>query len=155
MLQDKIDKIQKYFKSMELTNGTFIVSVKYEPKWGVFPSEDGKIKVTPSEEIDDEWFYYAKSAEKTIDDVFDLINETIDSNLAAAEKYKLLIDKFDELKKMFAEEDLDRLKTLKFVLGKVKKVKKTKKSNETTEVKTDETNDGNNDCENDVIEDAQ
>lgn len=154
MLQDKINKISKYFKSMELTNGTFIVSVRYEPKWGVFPSEDGEIKVTPSEEVADEWFYYAKASEKTIDDVFDLIDETIDSNLAAAEKYKLLIDKFEELKKMFAEEDLDRLKTLKFVLGKPKKVKKPKKTVEQVIETVKEADNGNNKCENDMIEDA-
>lgn len=154
MLQKRIDKISKYFKSMELTNGTFIVSVIYEPKWGVFPSEDEKIKVTPSDDVADEWFYYAKSSEKSIDEVFDLIDETIDSNLAAAEKYKLLIEKFDELKKMFAEEDLDRLKTLRFVLNKPKKQRGRKKS-EDIKTKDDEIVDvENNQSENDMTENA-
>lgn len=155
MLQDKINKIDKYFKGMELTNGTFIVNVKYEPKWGVYPSDDDTIKVTPSEEKADEWFYYAKASERTIDDIFELIEATVDSNLAAIEKYKLLMEKFDELKELFSKEELERLKTLKFTLGKKKKGRKPKKKEIKEPIVEDKTNvDGNNVEENEVEENA-
>ncbi len=124
MLQKRIDKISKYFKSIELTNNTLIIKVMYEHKWGVFPSEDGKIKVAKSEDSDDVWFYYGKADEVSVDDIFDLIDNTIEMNLSAAAKLELLTKKFDELKELFATESLDRLQTLKFVISNRKKNKK-------------------------------
>ena len=45
MVFDRIDKIKDYFRGIELINGVRIVNIMYPPKWGVFPSDDEKIKM--------------------------------------------------------------------------------------------------------------
>lgn len=131
MLQEKIDKISKYFKSLEINNGILILKVQFPSKWGVFPSDDEKIKVAKSEETPNEWFYYGDYGVISFDEIVDFVQNTINVNLSAEEKLKLLNEKFDELKTIFANESLDNLKNLKFVFGKRKKIKKEDAENKT------------------------
>lgn len=133
MLQERINKISQYFRSMEMTNGIIIIKVQYNNKWGVYPSDDNKIKVAKSEDTPNEWFYYGNFSEVTIDDIFDLIENTIEMNLSAAAKLELLNNKFEELKNLFATESLERLSTLKFVLSNKKSYRKNKKTATTDE----------------------
>ena len=58
MLQDKINEIKPYFKSLESYNDALIVRVQFPPKWAVFSSDDGLIKPAPSENAAHEFFYY-------------------------------------------------------------------------------------------------
>lgn len=138
MLQERINKISQYFRSMEMTNGVLIVKVQYDNKWGVYPSDDNKIKVAKSEDNPNEWFYYGNYNEITIDDVFDLIENTIEMNISAAAKLELLNSKFEELKNLFASESLEKLETLKFVLSNKKNRRKSKKTSTTEESNTEE-----------------
>lgn len=133
MLQERINKISQYFRSMEMTNGIIIIKVQYNNKWGVYPSDDNKIKVAKSEDTPNEWFYYGNFNDITVDDVFDLIENTIEMNLSAAAKLELLNSKFEELKNLFATESLERLSTLKFVLSNKKSYRKNKKTVTTDE----------------------
>lgn len=133
MLQERINKISQYFRSMEMTNGIIIIKVQYNNKWGVYPSDDNKIKVAKSEDTPNEWFYYGNFNDITVDDIFDLIENTIEMNLSAAAKLELLNSKFEELKNLFATESLERLSTLKFVLSNKKSYRKNKKTVNTDE----------------------
>lgn len=133
MLQERINKISQYFRSMEMTNGIIIIKVQYNNKWGVYPSDDNKIKVAKSEDTQNEWFYYGNFNDVTVDDIFDLIENTIEMNLSAAAKLELLNNKFEELKNLFATESLERLSTLKFVLSNKKNYRKNKKTATTDE----------------------
>lgn len=133
MLQERINKISQYFRSMEMTNGIIIIKVQYNNKWGVYPSDDNKIKVAKSEDTPNEWFYYGNFNDITVDDIFDLIENTIEMNLSAAAKLELLNSKFEELKNLFATESLERLSTLKFVLSNKKSYRKSKKTVTTDE----------------------
>lgn len=133
MLQERINKISQYFRSMEMTNGIIIIKVQYNNKWGVYPSDDNKIKVAKSEDTPNEWFYYGNFNDITVDDIFDLIENTIEMNLSAAAKLELLNNKFEELKNLFATESLERLSTLKFVLSNKKSYRKNKKTATTDE----------------------
>lgn len=133
MLQERINKISQYFRSMEMTNGIIIIKVQYNNKWGVYPSDDNKIKVAKSEDTPNEWFYYGNFNDITVDDIFDLIENTIEMNLSAAAKLELLNSKFEELKNLFATESLERLSTLKFVLSNKKSYRKNKKTVTTDE----------------------
>ena len=83
MLQDRINKIKEYFRGMEITNNTYIIKVAYKDKWGVFPSEDNNIKVCKSEDAINEFFYYANYTTVNIEDIFNLIEETIEMNISA------------------------------------------------------------------------
>lgn len=148
MLQDRINKITEYFRGMEIANNVLIVRVEYKSKWGVFPSEDENIKVCKSEEIPNEYFYYGDYSYVSIDEIFDLIEETIEMNISAEMKVNLLTEKIEELKVMFTNEPLEKLRTLCFVFNEDKiqpkkknnrKPKKAKKEEEITETVSNET----------------
>ena len=117
MLQENIKKIEEYFKSIEINEGVLIVRVNFKDKWGVYPSKDGKIKVVNSKNNKNEWMYYGQYSDVTIDEMFNLIDETIKMNVEAGLKIDLLSSKFDELKQLFSTESLDKLKTLTFVFN--------------------------------------
>ena len=113
-LQERIKKNEVYFRGMEIVNNTAIIKVLYGEKWGAYPSPDEKIKVAKSEEVPNEWFYYSDYTYTVIDEIFDLIEETVDMNLSAIERLGLFNQKMEELKELFANEPLPKLKTLTF-----------------------------------------
>ena len=129
MLHKRIDKIATYFQGMEITNGVLIIKVIFEEKCGTFPSENERVKVAPSQEVANEWYYYADYSVVPMDEVFDLIEETIEMNRSAAAKLELLSTKFEELKILFSKEPLERLLTLEFTMKDVAPKKPTKKKN--------------------------
>lgn len=140
-LQERIKKNEVYFRGMEIVNNTAIIKVLYGEKWGAYPSTDEKIKVAKSEEVPNEWFYYSDYTYTVIDEIFDLIEETIDMNLSAIERLELFNQKMEELKELFANEPLSKLKTLTFHFEEEKSKRnnrKKKKSKE--EIPTEEIN---------------
>lgn len=135
MLQDRINKIADYFKSMEIANNILVIKVLYKNRWGVFNSEDDKIKVCKSEEIQNEYFYYADYMTVSIDKIFDLIEETIEMNISTEKKVNLLAEKVEELKELFSNESLEKLETLFFDFKEIKKEKQKRRKNIKKDVK--------------------
>lgn len=125
-IQERINNISDYFRGMEIQNGFYIVRVQYGNRWGAYSRQDEKIKATRSEEVADEWFYYAETEDVEFDDIFDLIDETIKMNQSALAKVELLKAKIEELKVLFEDTPLEELETLKFTLTAPKKTKKRK-----------------------------
>lgn len=137
-LNERIKKNEKYFKGMEIIANTVIIKVQYGDKWGAYPSSDETIKIAKSEENVNEWYYYGDYTFSIIDEIFDLIEETIEMNLAAIERLDLFNQKMEELKDLFANESLPRLKTLTFVLQDINKPKyKKRKKKEIEDDKID------------------
>lgn len=139
-LQDRIKKNEGYFKSIEIHNGYLTMIVNFKPKWGVFPSPDEKIKVGNSPSgIKDEWVYYGKYDEVTVDEIFDLVEQTIDVNLEAALKIELMKEKIEELKKLFAETPYSKLQTLSFniedITNDIRYKNKSRKANKRSKIK--------------------
>lgn len=133
-IKERIEKIQQYFIGMEMKGGLYIVQIQYPPKWGAYPNANETIKVAASETDVDTYFYYADFNTIDLNDVFDLIESTIKNNIEASEKLELLEQKFNELKTLFADESLERLKTLEFVLKTPKKKSKAKVKKQTKKV---------------------
>lgn len=117
-IQESINEIQKYFKGIEIKENLMLLRVEFPERWKAYPSNDGKIKVAKSETLINEWYYYGEKEEVTIDDMMLLLQKTIEINESVFKKIKLLQEKIEELKKLFQDEDYDRLKTLKFALSK-------------------------------------
>ena len=117
MLQDRLNKIKDYFQRIEQFDGKWVICVKYKPKWGAYPSEGGKINAVPDENIPDVWWYYGKDDKVDIDSIFDLIDETIQTNLDAIRKVELFKLKAEELKRIFSDDSISfkKLQTLRFV----------------------------------------
>jgi hypothetical protein len=116
-MNDSINKIKDYFVSMEMYEGRWVISVKYQPKWGAYSSEDGRISVVEDDNHADVWWYCAKDDDVTVDDIIELICETVQTNLEAIKKVELFKLKASELKQLFSDEkiSLSKLQTLKFV----------------------------------------
>lgn len=138
MLQKRIERIAEYFGGIEMSGGLFIVKVHFKNGWSAYGSQDGeRIKVAKSEQEPNVWFYYGDSS-VDLNQIFDLIEETIEMNESVRKKIELLKVKVDELKTIFNEEPLSRLETLYFSFAEEKKTKKKNKRKVTT--KTEEEN---------------
>lgn len=134
--------MKPYFRGIEMYNDGLIVKTVFPERWKVYGSEDTRIKVAPSENNAGEYFFYANSNETTYDEMFDLIEEVIKVNEETALKLKLLKDKIEEMKVLFADNDYSKLVTLKFVMEEEKpKAKKggRKKTKEAPEKPTEAT----------------
>ena len=136
MLQDRIMKNAQYFKGIEMLGDYPILKVHFPSKWGVYPSKDGEIKVARSNESSDEWYYYTVNKNITLEDMFDLLEDTVHMNLSAIAKIELLKIKIEELKKIFSEEPLERLERMYFTIQDEpqKKAKRKYKKKEKTSV---------------------
>jgi hypothetical protein len=132
-LQERMNDMKPYFRGIEMYNEALMVKVMYPRNWKAYPSSDGRIKVTPSDD-GALTYYYADSKDTSYEDMFDLVEETIKANNDIVLKLKLLKDKVNELKELFSELSYDELTTLRFVTNKSKsdkaKRKYTKKKKE-------------------------
>lgn len=124
-LQDRMNSVKPYFRGIEMYNEAIMVKVVYPKSWKAYPSDDGKIKVTLSDD-GTMTYYYADSNESTYDEIFDLIEQTVKTNQEVILKINLLKDKVLELKEIFQNKSYEELTTLKFVTDDVKS-KKTKR----------------------------
>lgn len=134
-LIDRINKIKNYFKGIEYQNGLLIIKVMFPDKLIPQGSADGLIKVTKSEGL---WYYYAQADLISEDTLFDLIDATIKVYDDAKEKVALLKQKVDELRDIFATNDLETLLGLQFVLPKIEKKEDKPKRKYTRHKKNDE-----------------
>lgn len=146
-----MNAMRPYFRGVEMYNEALMVKVVFPNNWKAYPSDDGKIKVAPSDTDPNLTFYYADSNESTYEEMFDLIEQTIKANQDIGLKLKLLRDKVEELKELFSNLSYDELLTLKFVTEKVKtekpKRKYTRKKKE--EIQVEENNNEENVVNND------
>lgn len=113
-LQDRMTSMKPYFKGVEMYNEALIVKVVFPNNWKAYDSQDGKIKVTPSDSNPNESYYYANSEEASYNDIFDLIEETIKANQDIILKLELLKKKIEELKEVFSSHSYDELCSLSF-----------------------------------------
>ena len=125
-LQERMNDMKPYFRGIEMYNEAIMVKVVFPNNWSAYPSNDGRVKVTPSDD-GTMTYYYADSNEATYEDIFDLIEETIKANQDVLLKLQLLKEKVEELKETFSRLTYEELKTLKFVTESVKKPKGRKK----------------------------
>ena len=126
-LQERMNDMKPYFRGIEMYNEAIMVKVAYPNKWKAYPSEDGRIKITPSDSDPNLTYYYADSKDTTYEEMFDLVEQTIKANQDIVLKLKLLRDKVEELKELFQNTPYDDLLNLQFVMGKKPKRKYVKK----------------------------
>jgi hypothetical protein len=125
-LQDRMNDMKPYFRGIEMYNEALMVKVVFPNNWKAYPSNDNRIKVTPSDD-GRMTYYYADSKDTTYDEMFDLIEETIKANNDIVLKLKLLKEKVEELKELFSRLPYEELQTLKFVTESFEKDKPKRK----------------------------
>lgn len=132
----ELDFLKDYFVSMNKEKGVLYISLRFNEKWQIFDSNsenegdfsDENIKVTKHEKEKNLVFFYTNS-EDNLPKLFKHIRSVIVYNLELEERLKLLDLKMRELKDIFNETDLSKLKRLDFCFKNNKKVK-TKKDDD-------------------------
>lgn len=128
-LQERMEAMRPYFRGIEMYNEAIMVKVVFPENWKCYPSDDGRIKVTPSEDPSNPnlTYYYADSKDTSYDDIFDLIEGTMKANQEIVLKLELLRTKVEELKELFSSMPYDKLQSLEFTFKEKKKRGRKKK----------------------------
>ena len=71
-----MNDMRAYFRGIEMYNEAIMVKVAYPNKWKAYPSDDGRIKVTPSETDPNVTYYYADSKDTTYEEMFETLDNT-------------------------------------------------------------------------------
>lgn len=113
-LQDIMVKLAEYSVGCRIMDGYFLINITYKDNWNVIPPENDKIEFAQKNGVS---YYMAMINEVSFDEVFNSIKETIDYNIDLQKKVNLFKDKVDELQEIFAKEDLETLRTIRFIYG--------------------------------------
>lgn len=143
-MQDRINKLNPYFKEMQVNaaNGIIYITIQFPKGWGCSELTEHDFNVKTAQDKDTGLFYFFTEINCGFDKIFDAIEYNIKFNEEAQIKVDLLRDKIDELTLIFEKEDIDTLKTLEFKYKKKTKghkVKKNKIVKDTTPVSHEET----------------
>lgn len=138
-IQDRLIKLAPYNPGFNLYGGQIIIHVTYKPNWRVLESYDEAVKIARDDNNQYQYFYYA-STETDFNRIFDVIDTTVKFNNEAELKRELLIQKVNELQKLFEVEDLETLQTLEFKVKKKKARAKKEKIAEDKQIEAEETN---------------
>jgi len=97
-LQERMNDMKPYFRGIEMYNEALMVKVVYPNNWRAYPSDDGRIKVTPSDDKSSNvTYYYADSKDTTYEEMFDLVEQTIKANQDIVLNLNLLMDNVEEV----------------------------------------------------------
>lgn len=138
-IQDRLLKLAPYNPGFNLFSGQIIIHVTYKPNWRVLDSYDEAVKIARDDNNQFQYYYYA-STETDFNRIFDVIDTTVKFNNEAELKRQLLVQKVNELQKLFESEDLEVLQTLEFKIKKKKVRTKKEKIVVDKEIETEETN---------------
>lgn len=138
-IQDRLLKLAPYNPGFNLFSGQIIIHVTYKPNWRVLDSYDESVKIARDDNNQFQYYYYA-STETDFNRIFDVIDTTVKFNNEAELKRQLLVQKVNELQKLFESEDLEVLQTLEFKIKKKKVRAKKEKVVEDKQIETEETN---------------
>lgn len=127
-MQNRINKIGEYFKTFNISDNIAYISITLPSKWQLpdinILEESFKVKVAPD---DNGIIYFFTDVSNGIDTLFESVEFTISFNKDLEEKLRLLKEKVEYLKELFATNTLEDLKTIEIKL-KTKRGKKAKKN---------------------------
>jgi hypothetical protein len=113
-VQKRVDELSPYVDAISFGK-TPVVQTILPSKWVVYDNDN--ISAKPLEALSDSRVPYVFYSEKvTVDDILDYIEVIISINKEREEKMRLLKLKVDELKKIFTDSSLIKLKSLRFVM---------------------------------------
>ena len=139
-LGERIKKNQPYIQNVQITGGLNVVQVAYPSEWVVIPDSKGIINITKDE--NGMVYYYSNMDVSTLEDILDHVENTVSENQEIELKKQMLVDRIEELKKLFDNNNIEKLSKLKFVFDErskssdkaTKKTKGKKRKIETAEV---------------------
>jgi hypothetical protein len=114
-IQSRLDNLQPYVTGIRYLQNIIFVDAVFKDNWVIQSSEN--IKQIVNDENTNHYIFYSEKEGITIDNLLDYIEKIININNERELKHQYLILKVDELKKIFKENNLSKLKTLKFIFG--------------------------------------
>lgn len=115
-IQKRIDSLQPYVLQIRFLNGISIVDAVFKNGWKV--PESNLIEAVKGEDKDNNYYMiYTERENLGIDDVLEFIEKVIEINIEREKKYELLKVKTEELKDVFRRNPLNKLESMKFILG--------------------------------------
>lgn len=154
-LQDKMIELSAYNVGCRIEGGYCLISVTFDDNWKVIPPENVNIECAERNNIT---YYCAPVNEVSFDEIFKSIYDTIDYNTDLEKKIILFREKVDELQKIFAEEDINVLKTITFKYKKKRSKKNEvleKEQNEDINETTDNMMENNNENKMEFVEEIE
>ena len=115
ILSEKINKILPYFKGIDVIEDKFVVKVQLEKGWFCY-EKPNTFSVMKINDENNTWAVMCDAKSKNSDDIFDFINEIIETNKSVKLKMDLLKIKINDLKELFAVTPFEELLNLKFVI---------------------------------------
>jgi len=114
-IQKTLDSLQPHVIGIRYLNGNPLIDVVLKENW-VVTTEPHIKKIKGNDEVN-YYMFFSEIPEIGVDELLDSVKKTIDLNVERENKQELLKVKFNELKKLFRENNLDRLRQLKFVFN--------------------------------------
>ena len=129
-LNERIESVKPYFVLFNISaeEDAIYAVVRFPQTWTI--PDRAALKKTYNVELAsmNNGICFATETKNGAECVFDALDYVIKFNKCVEERKELLISKVNELKNLFATEDLEKLKTLTFVFEKPKKAKQGKKA---------------------------
>ncbi len=125
--EKRLNNLSDYNVTFEIKQGYYHIALVFNKKWAVLDSDNPAIYI---ENRDGVIHYIAEKDGVTLDEMFDLIDETVNYNLDLQKKLDLFKLKAKELQEIFASQNLNVLETLTFTFAEGDDKKK--KKNEST-----------------------
>jgi hypothetical protein len=114
-IQKTLDSLQPHVIGIRYLEGVPVVDVVLKENW-VVNNESNIKKVKGNNELN-YYMFYSEVPEIGIDELLDSVKSTINLNIEHENKQQLLKVKVNELKKLFTESKLEKLKQLRFVFN--------------------------------------
>lgn len=114
-IQKTLESLQPYVIGIRYLDGSPVVDVVFKNDWVV--TNDPKIKKVKGNDDVNYHMFYSETTEIGLDELLEHVRKIIHLNIEHEKKQELLKLKFNELKKLFKENSLDKLKELKFVFN--------------------------------------
>lgn len=115
-IQKRLNELQPYVVGVRYVQSHSVVDVVFKEGWSI---PESKIIVKEQSVEDPNYhLFYSERDDIGFDELLTYVEEIIKINIEREVKQELLKVKVKELQNLFKENTLDKLKTLKFVLGK-------------------------------------
>lgn len=114
-IQNKLESLQPYVIGIRYIEGIPFIDVIFKEGWNVPKSEI--IKRHINEENQNHYIFFSEKEGIGIDELLDFAEKIIGLNIEREKKHELLKLKVKELQKIFVDNSLSKLKTIKFTFG--------------------------------------
>lgn len=127
--EKRLEELSGYDISFEIKQGYYHVALVYDEGWDILSPSNELVYV---EERNGVYHYIGEIGKIKMEDIFNSIESTIEYNMDLQRKLILFKEKTEELQELFATEDLEKLKKIKFIFMEDIEEKNVKKKKTTT-----------------------